>query len=559
ETGKLEIVDMYMSQLNPSAHLTEDLFKSNIAFFIILNFRKYSLDEKMKYSDSWTNEEWGYARLGDLFSSRMPSELTQEYSKLNNKANSYVSSYNIIMGNLLDANKECLFPADLKLISHWGLRDEIKAQYANSDGFEKQKLIYEVMKRVVNQTIPDLVINNVDYQWAPEENKVYKDGVEGEVCHESDVRYKHLHGLFHSLRKGDKYYPGYSSFIQRKFELEREMSEKGVIKLFEKLMLSPQVGKVTKLISKRLNRPLHPVDIWYDGFKTRSKISEKKLDDIVSKKYPNVEAFQADLPNILSIIGLDDVQSEFVSSRVVVDPSRGAGHAWGAQMKSEKSHLRTRFDANGMNYKGFNIAIHELGHNTEQVFSLQKVEPYFIHGIPSTAFTEAFAFVFQSRDMKVLGLESGDADQEYLRVLDLFWNTFEMMGVAVMDIRVWNWLYKNPEASASELKDQVLKAAKDVWNEFYSEHFQIKDQAILAIYSHMIVVPLYLADYPIGRIISYQIEKYLEGKKLGDEMERMCTVGSISPQSWMKKAVGSKISVDPLLVDVSKALESLRE
>ena len=43
----------------------------------------------------------------------------------------------------------------------------------------------------------------------------------------------------------------------------------------------------------------------------------------------------------------------------------GAPH--GAAMRSDNAHLRTRVPESGMTYKGFNIAIHELGHNVEQV------------------------------------------------------------------------------------------------------------------------------------------------------------------------------------------------
>ncbi len=57
-----------------------------------------------------------------------------------------------------------------------------------------------------------------------------------------------------------------------------------------------------------------------------------------------------------------------------------------------------------MDYKGFNIAVHELGHNVEQTFSLYEVDSTLLQGVPNTAFTEALAFVFQARDLEVLGL-----------------------------------------------------------------------------------------------------------------------------------------------------------
>jgi hypothetical protein len=52
-----------------------------------------------------------------------------------------------------------------------------------------------------------------------------------------------------------------------------------------------------------------------------------------------------------------------------VDPARGSGHAMEAAMRQAKVRLRTRIEKTGMNYKGFNIAVHEMGHNVEQTGS----------------------------------------------------------------------------------------------------------------------------------------------------------------------------------------------
>ncbi|MDR1115984.1 MAG: hypothetical protein LBL33_07565 [Tannerella sp.] len=41
-----------------------------------------------------------------------------------------------------------------------------------------------------------------------------------------------------------------------------------------------------------------------------------------------------------------------------------------AAMKGQKARLRTRIPADGMNYKGYNIAIHEFGHNVKQTIMI---------------------------------------------------------------------------------------------------------------------------------------------------------------------------------------------
>ena len=72
----------------------------------------------------------------------------------------------------------------------------------------------------------------------------------------------------------------------------------------------------------------------------------------------------------------------------------------------------------GMDYKGFNIAVHEMGHNVEQTISLNDIDHYMLQGVPNTAFTEALAFVFQARDLELLGLDSPSEDELAMRALD---------------------------------------------------------------------------------------------------------------------------------------------
>jgi hypothetical protein len=73
----------------------------------------------------------------------------------------------------------------------------------------------------------------------------------------------------------------------------------------------------------------------------------------------------------------------------------------------------------------------------------------------------------------------------------------------------------------------------------------------------MIDYPLYLADYSLGHLIQFQIEQYIKDENLGAEMERICSIGNILPQVWMKRAVGSEISVRPLIEAARTALDKM--
>jgi hypothetical protein len=61
----------------------------------------------------------------------------------------------------------------LRLLSHWNLRDEIKADYTDAkNGLAKQRTIMKVMERIVTQTIPDSVVDNPQVDWNPVTNEL---------------------------------------------------------------------------------------------------------------------------------------------------------------------------------------------------------------------------------------------------------------------------------------------------------------------------------------------------------------------------------------------------
>ncbi|MCF8231812.1 MAG: hypothetical protein K9J27_06430 [Bacteroidales bacterium] len=551
-------LDMMFGSFNPGAHLTEDLYRNKIGIMTALNFPYYTLEEKSKKGTGWSRKQWAYARLGDVFTSRVPADLKQEVSSTLTQADAYISDYNIYMGQLLNEEGKTPFPEDLKLIAHWGLRDELKSQYANDkNGPENQEMIYKVMLRIINQNIPQKVINSNKYKWNPYSNNLYQDGEKLAFERELDTRYKTLLKNFRVMKKEDTYHPHYENFIERKFEGDYEMAKNKVKSIFETFVSSPVIRDVGALISDRLGRDLRPYDIWYDGFKARSGVSEDKLDAILNEKYPTAESFNKDLPHILQNLGFDKEKSQEIASKIVVEPSRGAGHAWGAEMRSDASRLRTRIGEDGMNYKGYNIAIHEFGHNVEQTLTLQDVDYYMLNGVPNTAFTEALAFIFQKRDLQLMGTGGNNPDRNHLRALDKLWSCYEIMGVSLVDMRVWEWMYDHPEATPAELKESVTRIAKDVWNRYYADVFGVKDSPILAIYSHMIDNPLYLSAYPLGMLIDFQIEEQLNENNFAGEVQRIFTKGRLTPEVWMKEAVGDDISVDPLIKASEKAVEEL--
>lgn len=550
-------IDYIMSAFNPYSHLWNDLYENKVAFITILNFPNYSLAEKNELGNNWTRKEWAYARMGDLFTSRVPAELNKESAQANADAENYIASYNIMMGHLLNNKGQKLFPENMVLLSHWNLRDEIKSNYAKiPNAREKQEMIYQVMKHIIAGTIPQEVINNASYDWAPYSNITWQNDTQVSLAPENTRRYERILAHYKTMQKMDKYEPQLPTGIARNFEAGMEISTEEIESLFVNLISSPQVKKVGKLIKKRLGRDLRPYDIWYDGFKSRSTISEDDLTAQTRQKYPTPEAFEADMARMLVDLGFENKDADFIASKIKVEGARGSGHAWGAVGRWEKSLLRTRIGDNGMDYKGYNIAVHEFGHNVEQTIDLYHIDNFTMAGVPNTGFTEALAFVFQKRDLGLLGYDQKIDDNT---TLDIFWGLYEIMGVSLVDMKVWQWIYANPDATAAELRESTIAIAKDVWNKYYQPVLGEKDSPILAIYSHMVNSPMYLPNYPLGHIIEFQLEehlaKYADKKEFASELMRIYKLGRLTPNHWMQQAVGATISTTPILNAIDKIVK----
>lgn len=555
-TGEIDEIDRMFGNYSVGSHFSDDMYANKIAFVIALNFPYYTLAEKEQLGPGWSREEWAMARLGDVFMARVPADLNQDLSTALGNAEMYIAEYNICMGHLRTDDGRQLFPDDMVLLSHWNLRDELKANYADKkNGPEKQEMIYKVMERIINQDIPEIVINNPAVEWAPFANKVFRNGKIENAVAEPDKRYNHILEIFRAMKAIDPYNPQMNTAILRKFSSEMEISQEEVEALFDAYLGSPQLKKVSSLIRERLGRPLKAYDIWYDGFKTRSSIPEELLTSKTSKLFPDAEAFKKGLPQILKKLGWNEKRAQYLADKIVVDPARGSGHAWGAGARGSVSHLRTRISEKGMDYKGYSIAVHELGHNIEQIISLYDVDNYLMSGVPNTAITEALAFLFQSRDLSLLGIKDENPDREKMEILDAAWQLMEIMGVGMVDMKTWKWLYQNPDATPSQLKESVKSIAVETWNKYFAPVIGVNDSPVLAIYSHMINSPLYLANYSYGHIVSFQIEEYLRGRNFSNEVDRMFSQGRLTPQQWMMGSVGAKISVQPILNAVNSVLK----
>jgi hypothetical protein len=580
DIGEILPLDRRLAGWDVAAHVPDDLFSTKVAFVGLVNFPLTSLDARLREGGSWSRRQWAEARLAQAFARRVPADVAAEAARAYTEADAYIGAYNVLLHHVLTRDGRRLFPPGLRLITHWNLRDELKAQYAASDGLPRQRLIARVMEAIVRQEIPEAVIDNPLLDWTPETGAVAASPVkdlepppgkgnglaaqrdslpQAAPQREPDTRYRRWLDVFQAERRADPYWPDAPTFVERRFNVDREIPETEVRALFEALLTSPVGARAARLVAKRLGRPLEPFDIWYAGFKPRAKYTEAQLDALTKRKYPTPEAYAADMPRLLTGLGFSPERARFLSERIVVDPSRGAGHASGAQRRDDQAHLRTRVGSGGMDYKGYNIAVHEMGHNVEQVFSVTTIDHTLLMGVPNNAFTEALAFVFQARDLELLGLGGPDPQARHLRALEEFWAAREIAAVALVDMDAWRWLYAHPDATPAQLREAVVRLSQDVWNRHFAPLFETRDVTLLGIYSHLVSYGLYMPDYPLGRLIAFQIERHFErsGKPLGEEFERLAQQGRLTPDAWMRQGVGAPLSAQPLLDAAAEALDAL--
>src|SRR5438132_11262942 len=380
ELGPQMDVDQAFAALDVSAHLPEDLFTSKLAFVALLNFPQPDLQEMVSQAPRWSRKQWAHARLTRRFAVRPSGAALQAVAKAIADADAYIAGYNLWMHHVLAPDGRRLFPKGVRLLTHWNLRDQIKVDYAEPDkalALTRQRLIRDVMERIVTQTIPKAVIDDPRVEWSPASNALTAtppEEVETEQMkkqgkrpaqpslspeREPDQRYAVLLADFRAARQLDQDSPMAPTLIDRNFQLDDEIPEQRVRALLTQILGSPLVPRVAAVIQKRLGRALEPFDIWYDGF--IEKQPEGELSRLTRLRYPTADAYKKDIPRLLQGLGFTVEKSRWIDSHIVVDPARGSGHALEANRRSEmypwwgpgdSAHLRTRVNPDGMDYKG---------------------------------------------------------------------------------------------------------------------------------------------------------------------------------------------------------------
>jgi len=271
-----------------------------------------------------------------------------------------------------------------------------------------------------------------------------------------------------------------------------------------------------------------------------------------------LEGFESLYPHYLKL-GFSDEDADWLSAKIRVERSRDAGHSTPPALPEYGPWLCTSLQRGRFNFAAYGTAMHELGHAVEQAMSVGRAPRPALKGVPGSCAVESVANVFCDTRFRLVGVKlSTEAIQPLDQMtVETMLGSCQMAGPALVELRTWRWLYGHPDATATELREAVLQIAALVWTEFFETHFGPDPYYLTAAYQHMLGYPLYLANYVISDLALQQMRAYVRGKDVAAELMRMYTIGRLTPDLWMERAVGAPLSVEPLLRDTERVLAQL--
>ena len=549
-------IDDMLATFDPAPDLSEQMYRQKLGFVALLNFPRETLGAMLTKGATWSDETWARVRIAQNFTARLPKELADESRRVGHACQQWVAAFHIPVGTLVDSTGSRWFEKDRALLTHWIVREEIKAQYNSPTGVTRQRALAGVLGRAIDGGVPNTVMSRTNTSdWNAQMNTLAGAPVTADTM--GLARYERWLEQFALAQKYDRYYPEYPTAITRKFELAREMSESSVETLLTDLLDHPVRKELATFLRARLGRDLEPFDIYFDDIAESRPAAE--LNAAVHALFADEKAFERALPQVLRALGYSPDDADFLGSRIKVEIARGSGHAMRPYLVEYGAWLRTGRLKDELGWDGFDTAMHELGHNLEQLCSTFFAPRASLRGVPNTACTEAFAFLYQSLGKRVLGIEpEGGAERAFaIDSVQTMLAAAQIAGPSLLELYVWRWLYANPSANAAELRTEVLAIADRLWARFYARDFGTDPSRLLAAYQHMIAHPLYLPDYTLGHVMSHQIRSFMRGKDIAAETKRITSIGRLTPELWMQRAVGAGVSLEPLARETREALALL--
>jgi len=148
-----------------------------------------------------------------------------------------------------------------------------------------------------------------------------------------------------------------------------------------------------------------------------------------------------------------------------------------------------------------------------------------LQGVPNNAFTEALAFVFQARDLELLGLAAPTPRPLPARPGELLDHARDRGRVAGGHAGLALAL-RAPRGQPAEFRAAVVQIAQETWNRWFAPIFGQRDSALLGIYSHMLSIRFTrrTTRWPPDRVPGRGPLREAE-RADGAEFERICQLG----------------------------------
>ena len=475
---------------------------------------------------------------------------------------------------------ERLFPPELRLLEHWNLRDEIKASYSDPTAAvsPKQRTIQRVMERIVDQSIPQAVIDNPRVDWNPVHERRARprggdadDGGGRDAA--GDVRAprrsptpatRTILATFRAARRVDPYSPTAPT-------LHRPPLRRGP-------RSCPR--RACARCSSRCS-PRRSPRAWRDAHRAAPRPAARAVRHLVQRLPParRLHRGRARRPGARSAIrpprpttrtcracsrelGFTARARRLPRRRnIVVDPARGSGHALrraAPRRQPAPAHPRRprRHGLQGLQHRG-----PRDGAQRRADLLAQRRRP---HAAARRARTPPSPKRSPSSSRPTTSSCSGSPSptrgEPRLETLNDFWGTYEIAGVALVDMAMWHWMYDHPDATPGELRDAVVADRQGRLEPLLRAGLRrARRRAARRLLAHgrQLPLPARLPDRPPDRLPDRGADRRRAATSAPSSSGwRRC--GSVTPDLWMKHATGAPVGAEALLEATAAALAGLR-
>ena len=294
---------------------------------------------------------------------------------------------------------------------------------------------------------------------------------------EPDTRYAMLLKTYQAARMADPYSPTAPTLIARRFEREppdprgaRAGDARGGALLAARAArrgAHREAARPPARAVRRLVQRLPAARQLHRGPARRHRHA---------RSYPTAEAYKEDIPNLLVKLGFTKERADYLAANIVVDPARGSGHAAGAaaaRRQGAPAHARRegRDELQGLQHRGPRDGPQRRADVLAERHRLDAAAGRPQHRVHRGAGVRLPG----ARPRAARPRRSPTRRATRCATLNDFWATYEIAGVALVDMAVWHWMYDHPNATPAQLKAATLQICKDVWNKYYAPVFKKKD------------------------------------------------------------------------------------